>query len=211
MSRPSWIGAIFSPQRNESRQELIGYVITPDGDVTAYTNSSTAVEKYKIGDRNSIYFFDRFRNVTGRGFAQYLKRIASRAERLPSGNTWSVEAVGNYSTWLDGRWAFKYEEGSGYLVREASFTPKGREKALLVVANSATVECPGLKIAASGAETYGDTHRTEIQVLSLTNFTSSDVIKSKCAPMLELMDAPVPPGKVDILDRRGPVTKRIRQ
>ena len=85
MSRPSWIGAVFGCQRNESRQELVWYVIRPDAGVES-TNSSTAfVEKYKIGDRNSMFLFDRFCNTTGRGYARYLNQITSRSHRLGRG------------------------------------------------------------------------------------------------------------------------------
>ncbi len=210
MSRPSWIGAVFGCQRNESRQELVWYVIRPDAGVES-TNSSTAVEKYKIGDRNSMFLFDRFCNTTGRGYARYLNQITSRSHRLGSGDSSSVEALGYYSTWFDGRWRLNCQQASGHLAREVSFTPKGWDKPLLSVTNSGSIECPGLTIAASGAETYSGTLRTDIQVLSLTNFSSSDVVNSECARMLAPMDEPVPPGKMHILDRRGPVTKMSRQ
>ena len=152
MSRPSWIGAVFGCQRNESRQELVWYVIRPDAGVES-TNSLTAVEKYQ--DRrlnNSMFLFDRFCNTTGRGYARYLNQITSRSDRLGTGDSSSVEALGYYSTWFDGRWRLNCQQASGkvYLAREVSFTPKGWDKPLLSVTNSGSIECPGLTIAASG-------------------------------------------------------------
>ena len=169
-------------------------VIDTNNSVVGITNSITE-EIHPIGDSQTTSSFDKIRWATGRGFGKYIEKITKDALDPLTKIRW-LEADGAFVGGVKGKWRLAVDESADYLVREAHFTYNGLET--LVVTNSGLVECPNLKIAASGMFKYYGNEQI-YQVESLTNVIS-------CAEdphFIEIMNfvtAPLPPNSSEIMD-----------
>jgi hypothetical protein len=201
---------IFSAQRNEQREEFARYVIKPNGEVFT-TNLNTCVTKFIIGERDSLPWFNLFRHGLGRGYGECLDRVILLKQQQPSTNLTTLEAFGSYGKGFPkGRWSLTFEPESDNLVRSATFTPEGHAKPAMVAITSGVVGCSGLRMAASGRIQLTPL-QFELQLLTLTNlFTSEEAFRLRCSQVADLLDASLPIGS-EIIDFRGPTTKKIRK
>jgi len=200
---------IFSAQRNEERDDSAIYIVSPDGKVLG-TNTSTRVYKYTIGRREPINWFDLMLRTLGWGYGQYLRQIICETEAGLPAYLSVLEASGSCEAMPKGKWLLTCDKRLDNLVRSASFTPQDAVEPLFVASNAGLVECPELRLAASGSLDYTLLH-LHFQLLTLTNVSaSSTVFTSRCAEVRQRMDAPLPKRTV-VYDCRGPTVRIIHE
>ena len=208
-SREKWF--VSNDQRNEYRDETESSRVNPDGTL-ASTNSFVMLCKQRIGDPNGNYIFHQFLRGVGRGIAPYMRDLTSMKQPDAGVNTVEFEAIGDYAGFLNTTWHIRCEPGAENLIREASLIREEDRKPILTVTTSGLAQCPGLALAAQGTLSHGRSFASQFQVLTLTSLNRSDeAFKLFQNKVISKIDAPLPPGHSQIMDRRGPETKVVRR
>jgi hypothetical protein len=196
---------LFTKEDNRVRENFATYKVSPAGTIVSTTRYETE-ERYLVGNLESVYIFDQLRLATGRGFAHHLTAITRKEETSLSTNTRKLEASGTFAESFKGKWGISVDEAEDYLIREARFPVDGADKPFVVVTNSGLVECLGMKIAASGMLRLGP-YQANFEVKSLKRLDSE--FDSRYAEIIKHVNAPLPPGNSEIIDRREGKPKRI--
>ena len=204
--------SVYAADRNENLIKYLKHHVSPAGKILD-TNSYTILTRYSVGDHNSLALFEQFRMATGRGFTGHLQRLTSEEALGVPPDRFALEALGSFGPGLRGAWKLAGEKKSCDLIREATFTPNGTGRPNVEVKNEGQMTCPGLTIAERGSFAsgwYQGRFRTEAKyyVLTLKSITQSD-FDSFQRQILDQLDAPLPEGQSEVIDRRGPLPKRI--
>lgn len=191
---------------NESLYEYEACVLDPEGMVVE-TKTRSLLQKDLVGKKNSIFEFYQFRMATGRGFSEHLDKIQTQHEVA---GLRSVSAVGSFGPSFHGTWNIMLDPAADDLIREAVFTRSGNTSPLITSTSTGLISAGGLKIAQSGTLILAD-YEIAVEVLDLSVFKDGDELFF--ADIQNHLDAPLSPGRSEIIDLRGkePVRTRITE
>jgi len=197
---------VFAQDINQLRTDYFCYIFPTSGISGLKTNYHSTLTKSRIGDREGIYLLDRFFLAMGGMIGLYMDEVTVRKEGF-AGQLGELKGIGRAGGSAVGEWSLRYE--GNFLFREGRLTGAGQSKPALTFINSGTIECSGINLATSGTFSSGG-YRSEFNVLMMTNCPSSSLQPKISAVLGRLTNAPFI-SKLEIIDKRGPVTKRLEE
>jgi hypothetical protein len=197
---------IWSRERADMANVMVCYTVDAQGKVSTNKTGHIRLNRFQVGDRNSVYLFRQLIQATGRGFAEELSE--AKSERV-SDEGIEIEATGTCGPGLRGRWSLTCDRGADPLARRASFfTEKNPMQPVVEVSNSGLIKCVGLRMARSGTITLGPVS-AHFEVLSLKRLASSCAEECELyREVLKRLQDPLPKGS-QVIDQRGETLKII--
>jgi len=188
--------------RTSQKEEML--LVSPSGEVVN-AGSHVIVFKYPVGERGSMYHFDHFTLVAGRGFRAELEGV--KAKRVLADGIHELACTVEYGPGSRGDWFLYVDPQEGNLVRKADMFFPGRDRPSIHMENGGVMREDGLALASGGSVSFrGDEEHSYVLKVSVIDFSAQ--------ADLELLDriravvrGPYPPG-TDIMDRTAFPSRR---
>jgi hypothetical protein len=190
--------SLFTADFNRTYQEEEKLRVSPKGKVVDQVRHVIVFE-YPVGKRESLYHFDQFRMVAGRGFTTGVERL--KPERtLPNGLEQFTSRV-DYGSGSRGDWHLYVNAQNGNLVRQADMFFPARDRPSIHVENSGVIEKEGLALARDGTISYSiDREHEYVLQISVVDFSARADLE-QLERIRAIVTPPFPPG-TEIMDKR---------
>jgi len=208
VSRPLEKYIFFSRDRSETVETSRSYFVDPNSALVDKGGAQVIMRRFPPGDRTYTYELNQFQLATGRGLSRHLGAIRS-IESISSGMK-RVVSEGSFGEGIPrGSWRLIIDPNSGYIVRNAVFTPADHESPLVEVATEGTIAQDEISLARYGTFKYANLLEVVVGVGSVSRVSGPNEVYRE---VLSKLNSPLPLGS-EIMDLRGEEINRttVRQ